>query len=31
MELILTVVASHGGAGAPAFLVVPDSDFMNFP
>ncbi len=27
----LRLLSFHGEAGAPPFLVVPDSDFMNFP
>ena len=27
----LRLLSFHGGAGAPPFLVGPDSDFMNFP
>ena len=27
----LRLLSFHGGAGAPPFLVVPDSDFVNFP
>ena len=27
----LQLLSFHGGAGAPPFLVVLDSDFLNFP
>ena len=27
----LRLLSFHEGAGAPPFLIVPDSDFVNFP